>query len=364
MARRAVQWRVTRPEECHLPRTPPASTGVSSSRHLPRCATRSANRGGTSCHAEQRGSVFKTRDGYGIRWPENGKRPQRTGFPTKTEARELVRRERRAAARPGAPDPTSPSTRSATCSSSATAPPSPPAPRETLEERLAPARERFGDWTLRELEGATADIAAWRAEPARRRRATGSRRRCGRRSPPPSAGGTSPATRPSTPGRNPQPRAEELLPFTVEEIDALAVELGPAYGPLVVFAAETGLRTNEWVALERRDVDRAGRAVTVQRRYADGVLTPFPKTAPLTPARAAHRAGAGRARRAAAEARHAAAVPRRRRAGTSASTTGAPASGTRRSKPPGSRSAARTTCATRSRPRRSPPASRPSSWPG
>jgi integrase len=79
-------------------------------------------------------------------------------------------------------------------------------------------------------------------------------------------------------GRNPQPRSEELLPFNRQQIDALALELGHVYGALVVFAAETGLRTNEWVALERRDVDRAGRAVTVQRRYADGVLTGYPKT--------------------------------------------------------------------------------------
>ena len=56
------------------------------------------------------------------------------------------------------------------------------------------------------------------------------------------------------------------------------LELGPLYGPLVVFAAETGLRTNEWVALERRDLDQGGRAVVVQRRYAGGVLTPYPKT--------------------------------------------------------------------------------------
>lgn len=80
-------------------------------------------------------------------------------------------------------------------------------------------------------------------------------------------------------GPNPAPRAEELHPFTVAEIDRLAAELGPIYGPLVVFAAETGLRTNEWVALERRDLDRAGRAVTVQRNFADGRLTPYPKTA-------------------------------------------------------------------------------------
>ena len=71
---------------------------------------------------------------------------------------------------------------------------------------------------------------------------------------------------------------KEINPFTLEDVDALALELGAVYGPLVIFAAETGLRTNEWVALERRDVDRPGRAVTVQRRFADGELTPFPKT--------------------------------------------------------------------------------------
>lgn len=35
---------------------------------------------------------------------------------------------------------------------------------DTLTERLAPARALFGSWTLRELEGAAADIAAWRAK--------------------------------------------------------------------------------------------------------------------------------------------------------------------------------------------------------
>jgi integrase len=53
--------------------------------------------------------------------------------------------------------------------------------------------------------------------------------------------------------------------------------MGPVYGPLVVFVAATGLRTNEWIALERRDVDR-GQAVTVQRQCSRGRLTPYPKT--------------------------------------------------------------------------------------
>jgi integrase len=149
--------------------------------------------------------------------------------------------------------------------------------RVTLAYRLKPARAAFGSWTLAELEGAADDIARWRAGlgDGSRFRQTAALRQC--------LGAAvrwrymtrNPAVEA---GRNPQPRSEELLPFTPEQVDALEDELGPVFGPLVVFAAETGLRTNEWVALERRDVDRAGPAVLVQRRFADGVLTPFPKT--------------------------------------------------------------------------------------
>jgi len=149
--------------------------------------------------------------------------------------------------------------------------------KRTLEERLAPARVVFGTWPLRDLEHAAGDVAAWRATlPATSRyRLTSALRqalaaavRWGyiTRNPAIDA------------GRNPQPRPDELRPFTREEVDALALELGAVFGSLVVFAAETGLRTNEWVALERRDVDRQGRAVVVQRRFADGLLTPYPKT--------------------------------------------------------------------------------------
>ena len=130
---------------------------------------------------------------------------------------------------------------------------------------------------LAELEGAADDVARWRAgltDTSRYRLTLALRQALGAavrwrymtRNPAVDA------------GRNPEPRSEELLPFAPEQIDALEVELGPMFGPLVTFAAETGLRTNEWVALERRDVDRSGPAVLVQRRYADGVLTPYPKT--------------------------------------------------------------------------------------
>jgi excisionase family DNA binding protein len=37
--------------------------------------------------AETRGSVYKTRGGYGIRWPEDGKRQFKSSFASKTDAR-------------------------------------------------------------------------------------------------------------------------------------------------------------------------------------------------------------------------------------------------------------------------------------
>jgi integrase len=227
---------------------------------------------------ETRGSVFKTRTGdYGIRWPEAGKRPQKAGFRTKTEARQWFAEHVAPRLRDDAPDAGVSyddfcdlflERHGATVAART---------KQSLEERLVASREKFGDWTLRELEGAAGDVAAWRATltaTSRYRKTSAMRQtlnaavrwRYLRRNPAIDA------------GRNPQPRAEELLPFTREEIDALDAELGSTCGPLIVFAAETGLRTAEWVGLERRDVDRKAKAVAVQRRVADGVVTPYPKT--------------------------------------------------------------------------------------
>jgi integrase len=227
--------------------------------------------------AETRGSVFATRDGYGVRWPENGKRPQQTGFKTKTEARRWFADN--VAPRLGTGAPSSDITFDVFCDlfldrhgatvSERT--------KGTLAERLGRARDTFGDWTLRELEGAADDIAAWRAllSDSSRYRLTLAFRQALNAAVRWRYIARNPAVEA---GKNPQPRTEELVPFTREDIDALDAELGPTYGPLAVFAAETGLRTNEWAALERRDIDQVGKAVAVQRRAADGVVTPYPKT--------------------------------------------------------------------------------------
>lgn len=234
------------------------------------------------------GSVYRTADGYGIRWPENGQRPHQAGFRTKTEARRwFADNVAPRLDRGHAPSPDI--TLDAFCveyldrwgadASDRTV--------STLVEWLIPARERFGAWTLRELEGAADDIARWRAklptdharykhtralrqvlEAAKRWRYTS-------RNPAVEA------------GPNPQPRGEEVWPFSRGEIDAIAAELAQRDAAIVVVAAESGLRTNEWTAAERRDIDRRNPAVAVARRFAEGRLTPYPKTArrrvPLTP---------------------------------------------------------------------------------
>jgi integrase len=72
---------------------------------------------------------------------------------------------------------------------------------------------------------------------------------------------------------NPTPRRKEQRPFeSWAELDAVVANLAPRYRPMVIFAAATGLRPAEWLALERRDVDREARVVYVRRSFTKGRL--------------------------------------------------------------------------------------------
>ncbi len=72
---------------------------------------------------------------------------------------------------------------------------------------------------------------------------------------------------------NPRRQHPEKRPFeSWTEINTVAERLGPLYGPMAVFAAATGLRPSEWIALEQRDVDREARVVYVRRAFAHGRL--------------------------------------------------------------------------------------------
>ena len=77
---------------------------------------------------------------------------------------------------------------------------------------------------------------------------------------------------------NPSPRRREQRPFeSWAELDAIAAHLSPRYRPMVIFAAATGLRPAEWLALEWRDIDLEARVVYVHRSFTKGRLK-CPKT--------------------------------------------------------------------------------------
>lgn len=238
------------------------------------------------------GSVFGDPGNYGIRWPENGSRPQQTGFATKTEAREWFRENVKPRLRRRGPS--AQITVDAFCEDYLDRWGADVAERtrDSVAEWLTPARERFGAWTLAELEGAVDDVARWRAKlptDDRRHKSTRALRQT-----------LAAAVRWGYITRNPAkdiganraPRVPEIHPFTRQELDAIVAELAdsPRDAGAVIFAAETGLRTSEWPALDRADIDWRNPAVVVQRRYVRGQITPYPKTVksrrrvPLTPA--------------------------------------------------------------------------------
>jgi integrase len=79
-------------------------------------------------------------------------------------------------------------------------------------------------------------------------------------------------------GKNPQPPPRAVRPFTFAELTAISVELAPQYEPLPDFAAATGLRPEEWMALERKHIDRRASAVNVTQTFSEGEVIELGKT--------------------------------------------------------------------------------------
>ena len=70
---------------------------------------------------------------------------------------------------------------------------------------------------------------------------------------------------------NPGRRCREQRPFdSWAQIRSISERLGPAFEPMVMFAAATGLRPSELFALEQGDLDRAAGVVQIRRAYANG----------------------------------------------------------------------------------------------
>ena len=127
--------------------------------------------------------------------------------------------------------------------------------------------------------------------------------------------------------KNPQHPRPEFVPFeSWEEVDAVAVELGPL-GPLAIFCVGTGVRPEEAFGAEWSDVDLPAGVLTIRRAFAKGKLKTYAKTV------CSRRRVPLRAKVIAALdtlPRRDGAVPARPRAGASTSTTGARVSGRRR----------------------------------
>lgn len=233
--------------------------------------------------AEQRGQPFVVKGGYGLRYYDlEGRRRRFTPsppFPTKTAARAHYR------------DVIGPKLHGLAVAPAdrtlavfvdeyleAHAVGREPTTIRTLRERLTYATRTFGDLTLRDLEHRPAEIARWTSTlPA------GSRygivqafRQCAAAAVRWGHMTTNPV---KAAGSNPQPPPAPVEPLSGPEVDAVAVELGPVWGPMVAFWAEVGLRPEELLALERRDVDRHAKLVRVERTVIEGRVKSYGKTA-------------------------------------------------------------------------------------
>jgi integrase len=149
---------------------------------------------------------------------------------------------------------------------------------ETLRERLARPLDDFGDIRLAELDGMADELADWRATlpPRYAHKIMGALRQV-------LAAGVRwrlIATNPAfDAGENPEPAPAPIRPYTRAELEAIEAELDPVYAPVVPFGAATGLRPEEWSALERRHVDRTGRVVKVEQKNVGATIVQGGKTA-------------------------------------------------------------------------------------
>jgi integrase len=155
--------------------------------------------------------------------------------------------------------------------------PAEPPTFRTLRHRLARPLALYGNVFLRELEGMGGDLADFRASLPERfahdvmralRQTFAAGVRYGYM-------GSNPAV---AAGDNPAPRPRPVRAYSLAELDALEAELGPDHRPLVPLVAATGLRPLEWALLERRDVDRTRRLLTVRGTKTTGSRREVPLT--------------------------------------------------------------------------------------
>jgi integrase len=226
--------------------------------------------------SSQRGQIYKSeRSGlWVIRYRDAfGRRPQKTGYRTKGEAREAVDAElRRVRLGPlHRPRVTLRQLTNAYVKQYDAA----PSTIAFLVDNMRPALETFGDQPIGLLR--VDRIAQWRASlpEGRRYRAMRSLRQV-----------LAAAVRwkwiednPAALVKNPEPKPGEIHPFeSWDEIDAISDELDEVRGPLVVFLAGTGVRPEEAFGAEWRDIELERRVFMIRRAFAKGRMKDYAKT--------------------------------------------------------------------------------------
>jgi integrase len=211
---------------------------------------------------------------WAIRFRDSlGRRPQRTGFRTRGEARQALDEElRRVRLGPlYRPSVTLRELTDAYVEQYEAA----PSTIAFLKDNMRPALASFGDEPIGSLR--VDSIAAWRARlpEGKRYRSLRSLRQV-----------LAAAQRwkwiednPAALVKNPEPKPGEIHPFdSWLEIDAIGDELDATGVALVVFLCGTGVRPEEAFGGEWRDVDLERRVFMVRRAFAKGRLKDYAKT--------------------------------------------------------------------------------------
>jgi integrase len=232
--------------------------------------------------AKQKGRVEKLPSGrWSARWyDENGKRQRQGGFETKSAARDWLDNKVKGVAALRRGDPAAVARAEAITVDEAidrflAQHEVDPATHAKLTRELKQAKQAFGTRLLSELR--PDELAAWRLTLA-----AGWRHgvfRALRQVLEHAARWRWVDENPAQYVRNPKPKPPTIEPFVSwEEIQAISAELHPRFAAVPLFAVGTGLRPEEWLALERRDVDRGAGVVTIERVYTQRRLKPCAKT--------------------------------------------------------------------------------------
>jgi integrase len=237
--------------------------------------------------AEQRGSVYPTSRGYGIQWrDEQGVRRRQSGFTSRSEARRWFEDVERKRMRGETPAP-SPLTLSELVDEYLGQHVAEANTIQALRDRLKlavdgipvkpRAKERehgLGDVRVDRLDART--VGAWR-----KRLPAGSAWHAHKALPQVLSYAVRAKLTTENVARlvpNPEPKRREVPTFGAwEELDRLALELHASRASLPIVVAGTGLRPEEWLALEWRDIDLKGGVLHVRRVYTDGRVKDYGK---------------------------------------------------------------------------------------